>query len=98
MKKFIEKAAKHFTPLRIVLGLAAIIALVLDHVTGFAATYVMAAALAADQDTPEREPKIFSYKVASGAKCYAGGIAVRNSTGYVQPASTATGLVFTRNF
>ena len=93
MKKFIEKAAAHLTPLRIFLVLGAIIAFAIDHITGFAATYVMATALAADQDMPEREPKIFSYKVASGAKCYAGGIAVRNSTGYVQPATTATGLV-----
>lgn len=34
-----------------------------------------------------------SLPVATGVRCLTGGIAVRNSGGYVQPGETATGLV-----
>jgi hypothetical protein len=93
MKKFFEKAAEHFTPLRIVTVLIALIAIALDHVTGFATTYVMAMALAADRDTPEIQGKLFSYPVLGTTKIYAGGIVVLDSSGYAKPAVTATGLV-----
>lgn len=93
MKKIFEKAAEHFTPLRIGLVLFGFIAILFDHVAGFAGAYTIAMALTADRDTPEREAKLFYYKIAAGKKCFAGGIAVRNSTGYAQPGTTATGLV-----
>lgn len=98
MKKFFEKAAAHFTPLRIALILFGIVAVLFDHVAGFAGTYSLAMALSADQNTPEIEGKLFSYPVLTGVKCYAGGIAVLDASGWCKPAVTAAGLVAVGRF
>jgi hypothetical protein len=93
MKKIFEKAAAHFTPLRIAVILISVLAIAIDHIMGAASTYVMAMALAADRNTPEIEGKLFSYPVLTGVKIYAGGIVVLDSSGWAKPAVEATGLV-----
>lgn len=98
MKKIFEKAAAHFTPLRIVLILIGIGAMLIDHVAGFAGTYTLAMALTADRDTPEIQGTLFSYPVLTGVKCYAGGIAVLDASGWAKPAVTATGLIAVGRF
>lgn len=98
MKKFFEKEAAHFTPLRIVLILFGIVAVLFDYVAGFAGTYSLAMALSADRNTPEIEGKLFSYPVLTGVKCYAGGIAVLDASGWCKPAVTAAGLVAVGRF
>jgi hypothetical protein len=98
MKKFFEKAAAHFTPLRIILILIGIGAMLIDHVAGFAGTYSIAMALGADRDTPEIEGKLFSYPLLTGVKGYGGGIAVLDASGWCKPAVTGVGLVAVGRF
>lgn len=50
-------------------------------------------ALAADRSTARRDGGSFSYPVAASVTCYAGGMAVLDSSGNCKPAVTATGLV-----
>ena len=50
-------------------------------------------ALSADRNTPRAEGDVQSYPVLTGVKCWAGGIAVLDSSGWCKPAVTATGLV-----
>ena len=49
-------------------------------------------ALAAPRNTPQRAGDVFGLPVAASTTCYQGGIAVLNG-GFVEPATTATGLV-----
>lgn len=50
-------------------------------------------ALSQDRNTPRRAGDQFEFPVAAAAICYAGGIAVLTSTGYVQPGSSTGGQV-----
>ncbi len=50
-------------------------------------------ALTKDRNTPKRSGDNYNDPVAAGVKCFAGGIAVLNATGYAAPGTTATGLV-----
>ncbi len=50
------------------------------------------AALTTDRDTPQIAGVDFVYPAAALAKCFAGGLGVLNG-GYLEPGSTATGLV-----
>lgn len=49
------------------------------------------AALTQDRDTPFREDKLYEHPVAAGAVIYFGALIVLNSSGYAEPATTATG-------
>lgn len=55
-------------------------------------------ALSADRNTPMRDGELISVPVAAAAKCYAGGMAVANASGYAAPGSTATGLTYLGRF
>lgn len=55
-------------------------------------------ALTADRATGRRAGGSFVYNAAAAVKCYAGGIAVLDSSGNVKPAVTATGLVSVGRF
>lgn len=55
-------------------------------------------ALSADRNTPMRDGELISVPVAATAKCYAGGMAVANASGYAAPGSTATGLTYLGRF
>lgn len=50
-------------------------------------------ALTAPRLTDERDGTTFSVPLAANAKGYAGGIVVRNATGYGDKATTAVGLI-----
>lgn len=51
-----------------------------------------------DRSTYRRDGDIYLFPVATGVKCYMGGIAVLNATGYAKPAVTATGLITVGRF
>lgn len=53
--------------------------------------------LAADRQTPRQGTGLLSLLVSAATKCYAGGIAVING-GYVEPGTTALGLVAVGRF
>ncbi|EGJ49042.1 hypothetical protein [Desulfocurvibacter africanus] len=55
-------------------------------------------ALSADRNTPHMDGEQISVPVAASAKCYAGGIAVANASGYAVPGSTATTLTYLGRF
>lgn len=55
-------------------------------------------ALTADRNTPKKDGKLIAVPVAAGAKCFAGGIAVANATGYGAPGSTALNLTYLGRF
>lgn len=55
-------------------------------------------ALSADRNTPRRRGDDFSFPVAAAVKCYAGAIAVLDSSGDVKPGVTATGLICVGRF
>lgn len=50
-------------------------------------------ALTANRNTPNREGYSFEYPVAASVCCYAGALAVLDSSGNVKPGVTATGLI-----
>ncbi len=50
------------------------------------------AALTEDRNTPHRSADIVSLGVAGSTKCYAGGLACRNASGYAVPGFTSTTL------
>lgn len=49
--------------------------------------------LTQDRNTPRRAGEMFEFAVAAATVCYAGGIAVLTSAGYVQPGSATGGQV-----
>ncbi len=49
--------------------------------------------LTADRNTREAAGRIYSGPVAAAVKCFAGAMLVRDASGNVKPAVTATGLV-----
>lgn len=53
--------------------------------------------LTADRNTPMKDGEIVSLPLAA-VKCYAGGIAVVNSAGYVTPGTAAAGLIYLGRF
>ena len=56
-------------------------------------------ALTAGRNTKERDPRsTWQGPVAAAVKCFAGGFAVRDSSGNLKPAVTATGLVVAGRF
>lgn len=55
-------------------------------------------ALTADRNTPLKDGELIAPPVAANAKCYAGGIAVANASGYAAPGSTALNLVYLGRF
>lgn len=55
-------------------------------------------ALSADRNTPAAAGDVDVYPVLAAAFCYAGGIAVLDSSGWCKPAVTATGLVCVGRF
>lgn len=54
--------------------------------------------LAADRNTPSKDGELISVPVAAGKKCYAGGLAVANATGYAAPGATALNLTYLGRF
>lgn len=50
-------------------------------------------ALSADRNTREAAGQVYSGPAAAAVKCYAGAMLVRDSSGNIKPAVTATGLV-----
>jgi hypothetical protein len=55
-------------------------------------------ALTASKMTPSREGNLYEYPVTAGVKCFSGGIAVLDASGYVKPGVTGTGLVTVGRF
>lgn len=55
-------------------------------------------ALSADRNTPLKDGKLIAVSVAANAKCYAGGLAVANATGYGAPGSAALNLTYLGRF
>lgn len=55
-------------------------------------------ALAQDRNTPERAAVSWEFPVAAAVKCFAGALAVLDSSGNVKPAVTATGLIAVGRF
>src|SRR5574341_1740388 len=52
--------------------------------------YGLIGALAADRNTPRRDGQQVSMGVGTGKKIYAGGLVMRNATGYATPGAAAT--------
>lgn len=50
-------------------------------------------ALSADRNTPSRDGREFTRKVAAGKKIFIGALVVLNAAKFAQPATTATGLI-----
>jgi len=55
-------------------------------------------ALSADRNTPQALGDVESHPVLAATKCFAGGIAVLDASGWAKPAVTATGLVCVGRF
>ncbi|MFZ5774032.1 MAG: hypothetical protein ACOY3Z_00910 [Thermodesulfobacteriota bacterium] len=55
-------------------------------------------ALTADRNTPMKDGDLIPMPVAASTKCYAGGMAVANATGYAAPGSTAATLTYLGRF
>jgi hypothetical protein len=55
-------------------------------------------ALSADRNTEMKDGGLVVVPVAANTKCFAGGIAVANATGYAAPGTTATGLTYLGRF
>ncbi|WP_028294281.1 hypothetical protein [Oceanobacter kriegii] len=55
-------------------------------------------ALTKDRNTPMQDAELIAVPVASGAVCYAGGLATANATGYATPGATATTLTYLGRF
>jgi hypothetical protein len=55
-------------------------------------------ALTKNIQPPQIRDTLFSFPIAAGAKCFAGGIAVLDAAGNVKPAVTATGLIAVGRF
>jgi len=55
-------------------------------------------ALSADRNTPQKDGELIAVPVAASVKCYAGGIAVANASGYAAPGSTAATLTYLGRF
>ena len=54
--------------------------------------------LTADRNTPYQDGELIPVPVAASAKCFAGGMAVANATGYAAPGSTALNLTYLGRF
>lgn len=50
-------------------------------------------ALTADRNTPYKDGELLVLGMAASQKIYAGGMAAKNASGYVQPAADAAGLI-----
>jgi hypothetical protein len=55
-------------------------------------------ALSADRNTPHKDGQVVPVPVAANAKCFAGGLAVANATGYGAPGSAALNLNYLGRF
>lgn len=55
-------------------------------------------ALTADRNTQMKDGELISVPVATNVKCYAGGLAVANATGFAAPGSVATTLTYLGRF
>jgi hypothetical protein len=54
--------------------------------------------LAEDRNTPHQDGDVIVAPVATGVKCFAGGIACANAGGFATPGATATGLTYLGRF
>jgi hypothetical protein len=54
--------------------------------------------LVEDRNTPSQDGELIVVPVATGVKCFAGGIACANASGFATPGTTATGLTYLGRF